>query len=199
MARYRESIRKLARNTGGTLDGYPKSENLRRAYPSGQHGQARKKLSEYALQLKEKQKVRRTYGVLEKPFRTVYKKAVRRKGVTGTILLQTLESRLDNILYRSGLAQSRPQSRQLISHCHILVNGRKVNIPSYQMKVGDFITVRERSKALFRSLQENRSPVIPSWLEVDSEALAVRFAATPMREEIDPTINEHLIIEFYSR
>lgn len=199
MARYRESIRKLARNTGGTLDGYPKSENLRRAYPSGQHGQARKKLSEYALQLKEKQKVRRTYGVLEKPFRTVYKKAVRRKGVTGTILLQTLESRLDNILYRSGLAQSRPQARQLISHCHILVNGRKVNIPSYQMKVGDFITVRDRSKALFRSLQEGRSPVVPSWLEVDSDALAVRFAATPMREEIDPTINEHLIIEFYSR
>ncbi|MBK8189375.1 MAG: 30S ribosomal protein S4 [Vampirovibrionales bacterium] len=199
MARYRESIRKLARNTGGTLDGYPKSENLRRAYPSGQHGQARKKLSEYAVQLKEKQKVRRIYGILEKPFRTAYKKAVRKKGVTGTLLLQSLESRLDNILYRSGLAQSRPQSRQLISHCHILVNGRKVNVPSYQMKIGDIITVRERSKALFRSLQEGRSPVTPSWLEVDAAALAVRFAAVPMREEIDPTLNEHLIIEFYSR
>lgn len=102
-------------------------------------------------------------------------------------------------MYRSGLAQSRPQSRQLISHCHILVNGRKVNVPSYQMKIGDIITVRERSKALFRSLQEGRSPVTPSWLEVDAAALAVRFAAVPMREEIDPTLNEHLIIEFYSR
>ncbi len=199
MARYTKSVTKLARNSGGTLDGFPKTENLKREYGSGQHGQARKKLSEYAIQLREKQKVKRTYGIQEKQFRRYYKDAVRRTGVTGTTLLQRLESRLDNIVYRTGLAYSRPQSRQLVTHGHILVNGQRVNVPSYILKPGDEITIRERSKKLLTELQEGRSPVVPEWLSVDSKALTARFAAIPERQDLDQSINEQLIIEFYSR
>ena len=200
MARFRGSIRKLSRNSGGTLDGYPKTENLRRGYPSGQHGQGRQKLSEYATQLKEKQKVRRTYGVLEKPFRRYYQSAIRKKGVTGTILLQTLESRLDNVLYRSGLVISRSHARQLIVHGHILINSRKVDIPSYQLKLNDEIAVRARSQKVFKTFQESGSrPPVPAWLDVDTDKLKVRFAAVPERQDIDATLNEQLIIEFYSR
>lgn len=199
MARYRGSVTKQARNSGGTLDGYPKTDNLRRPYPSGQHGQARKKLSEYAIQLREKQKVRRTYGLLEKQFRKVYAYATSRKGVTGTILLQRLEMRLDNIFYRSGLAISRPQARQIIVHGHVLVNGQKVNVPSYLMKPGDIITIRERSKEMVKNLQEGRSPHVPNWIETDAKNLMAKFVSVPEREEMDQTINEQLIIEYYSR
>lgn len=199
MARYRKSIRKLARNSGGTLDGYPKTQGMRRTYPSGQHGQARKKKSEFALQLLEKQKVKRTYGVQEKQFSRYYKYAVARPGVTGTVLLQRLETRLDNIVYRGGLAYSRPQARQMVSHGHLLVNGQKVDIPSYIVKPGDVVTVRERSKE-FVSTQFASSTIEPSsWLTVDSTAPSVKLMAVPEREELDQSINEQLIIEFYSR
>lgn len=199
MARYRGSVKKLARNSGGTLDGYPKTENLNRSYPSGQHGQARKKHSEYALQLKEKQKVRRTYGVQEKQFRKYYEWAVKKEGVTGTLLLQRLESRLDNIIYRSGLAGSRPQARQLISHGHILVNGQRVTVASYLVKASDEITIAEKSKTFLTNLQEGRSPNVPQWIDADSKALKAKVASLPEREDIDQEFNEQLIIEFYSR
>lgn len=199
MARYRQSIRKLARNSGGTLDGYPKTQGMKRSYPSGQHGQARKKKSEFAIQLLEKQKVKRTYGVLEKQFSRYYKYAVARPGVTGTVLLQRLESRLDNIVYRGGFGYSRPQARQLISHGHVLVNGQKVDIPSYIMKPGDVITVRERSKEFVNQQIASFNAPIPSWLEVDNNVPSIKFMAVPEREEMDQSINEQLIIEFYSR
>jgi small subunit ribosomal protein S4 len=199
LARYRQSIRKLARNSGGTLDGYPKTQGMKRSYPSGQHGQARKKKSEFAIQLLEKQKVKRTYGVLEKQFSRYYKYAVARPGVTGTVLLQRLESRLDNIVYRGGFGYSRPQARQLISHGHVLVNGQKVDIPSYIMKPGDVITVRERSKEFVNQQIASFNAPIPSWLEVDNNVPSIKFMAVPEREEMDQSINEQLIIEFYSR
>lgn len=199
MARYRQSIRKLARNSGGTLDGYPKTQGMKRSYPSGQHGQARKKKSEFAIQLLEKQKVKRTYGVLEKQFSRYYKYAVARPGVTGTVLLQRLESRLDNIVYRGGFGYSRPQARQLISHGHVLVNGQKVDIPSYIMKPGDVVTVRERSKEFVNQQIASFNAPIPSWLEVDNNVPSIKFMAVPEREEMDQSINEQLIIEFYSR
>lgn len=202
MARYRDSIFKQSRRAGTVLDISPKAGKMKNNNPPGQHGAARKKLSEYAIQLAEKQKVRRTYGLVEKQFRRTYEKAVRKQGVTGTILLQLLESRLDNILFRSGLATTRPQARQLVSHGHVEVNGRKVDIASYQMKPGDILTVREKSKALVKTLQEanpHHTPMVPHWLEVDENNLVAKFKSTPEREDMDQTINEALIIEYYSR
>ena len=202
MARYRNSIFKQSRRAGAVLDISPKAGKMKNPNPPGQHGAARKKLSEYALQLAEKQKVRRTYGLLEKQFRRTYERAVRKEGVTGTILLQLLESRLDNILYRSGLATTRPQGRQLIAHGHVQVNGHKVDIASYQMKPGDLLTIREKSKAFIKQLQEanpHHTPMVPHWLEVDENNQVVKFKSTPEREDLDQTINEALIIEYYSR
>ncbi|WP_303674935.1 30S ribosomal protein S4 [Vampirovibrio chlorellavorus] len=202
MARYRDSIFKQSRRAGTILDISPKAAKMKNSNPPGQHGAARKKLSEYALQLAEKQKVRRIYGLVEKQFRRTYEKAVRRQGVTGTILLQFLESRVDNILYRSGLATTRPQARQLISHGHIEINGHKVDIASYKMKPGDLLAIREKSKALAKNLQAanpHHSPMVPHWLEVDETNMVVKFKSTPEREDLDQTINEALIIEYYSR
>lgn len=202
MARYRDSIFKQSRRAGAVLDISPKAARMKNSNPPGQHGAARKKLSEYALQLAEKQKVRRTYGLLEKQFHRTYERAVRKKGVTGTILLQLLECRLDNILYRSGLATTRPQARQYIVHGHVQVNGQKVDIASYQMKPGDILTVREKSRAILKQLQEanpHHSPMVPHWLEVDDTNMVAKFKAIPEREDLDQTINEALIIEYYSR
>ncbi len=202
MARYRDSIFKQSRRAGTILDISPKAAKMKNSNPPGQHGAARKKLSEYALQLAEKQKVRRIYGLVEKQFRRTYEKAVRRQGVTGTILLQFLESRVDNILYRSGLATTRPQARQLISHGHIEINGHKVDIASYKMKPGDLLAIREKSKTLAKNLQAanpHHSPMVPHWLEVDETNMVVKFKSTPEREDLDQTINEALIIEYYSR
>lgn len=202
MARYRDSIFKQSRRAGTILDISPKAAKMKNNNPPGQHGAARKKLSEYALQLAEKQKVRRIYGLVEKQFRRTYEKAVRRQGVTGTILLQFLESRVDNILYRSGLATTRPQARQLISHGHVEINGHKVDIASYKMKPGDLLAIREKSKALVKNLQAanpHHSPMVPHWLEVDETNMVVKFKSTPEREDLDQTINEALIIEYYSR
>lgn len=202
MARYRESIFKQSRRAGAILDISPKAGKMKNTSAPGQHGATRKKLSEYATQLAEKQKVRRTYGILEKQFHTAYKRAVRRQGVTGTILLQMLESRLDNIVYRSGLATTRPQARQLVVHGHVQVNGKKLDIPSCQLKPGDIIMVFEKSKALVKTLLESNphhQPLVPHWLEMDDANLVVKFKSLPEREDLDQTINEALIIEYYSR
>jgi small subunit ribosomal protein S4 len=202
LARYRESVFKQSRRAGAILDISPKVAKMKRTTAPGQHGAARKKLSEYGIQLAEKQKVRRTYGLLEKQFRRVYERAVRKQGVTGTILLQLLESRLDNVLYRSGLATTRPQARQLIAHGHVQVNGHKVDIASYQLKPGDMVMVREKSKSIFKHVQDanpHHSPMVPHWLEVDENNMVVKFKSVPEREDIDKSINEALIIEYYSR
>ena len=202
MARYRESVFKQSRRAGTVLDISPKAARMKNNNPPGQHGAARKKQSEFAIQLAEKQKVRRTYGLLEKQFRRTYDRAVRKQGVTGTILLQLLECRLDNILFRSGLATTRPQARQLVAHGHVQVNGQKVDIASYQMKAGDILTVREKSRAFVKQLQEtnpHHTPLVPHWLEVDENNMVVKFKSVPEREDMDQTINEALIIEYYSR
>ena len=202
MARYRESVFKQSRRAGTVLDISPKAGRMKNSNPPGQHGAARKKQSEFAIQLAEKQKVRRTYGLLEKQFRRTYDRAVRKQGVTGTILLQLLECRLDNILYRSGLATTRPQARQLVAHGHVQVNGHKVDIASYQMKPGDILTVREKSRAFLKQLQESNphhTAMVPHWLEVDATNMVVKFSSIPAREDMDQTINEALIIEYYSR
>lgn len=206
MSRYRESVCKLCRNEGkklylkGTRCDSPKCAIERRSYPSGQHGQARKKVSEYGTQLRAKQRERRRYGVQEKQFVRYYAKAVRLKGPTGTVLFQLLESRFDNVMYRSGLIPSRQQARQMILHNHFLVNGKKVNIPSYEIKVNDIVTVAEKSQKLVKTLQEGRVvPQTPRWLEVDAGALAVKKLAKVEREDLDADLQDQMIIEYYSR
>ena len=164
-------------------------------------GTRRKKVSEYGMQLKEKQKVKFVYGVLEKQFHKYYLKAANQKGMTGENLLKLLELRLDNVLYRLGLAKTRRMARQMAVHGHILVNGQKVDIPSYSVKVGDVITLRERSKeqANFKALREGTGVVTPKWLTFDAQNLTGTVAAMPAREDIDFPVSEHLIVELYSR
>ncbi|OEF97912.1 30S ribosomal protein S4 [Desulfuribacillus alkaliarsenatis] len=174
----------------------------RRTYAPGQHGQGRKKVSEYGLQLREKQKARRIYGVLEGQFRKYYKEATRRKGVTGEILLQLLETRLDNIIYRLGFAGSRREARQLVRHGHFLVNGKKVDIPSYQVVPGSTIEVAEKSKGSekFKEIKEAAATKgSKEWIEVDSDNLSGRVVRVPSREEIDIPVAEQMIVELYSR
>jgi small subunit ribosomal protein S4 len=207
LARYTDSVCKLCRNEGlklflkGSRCYTTKCAIERRRYPSGQHGQDRKKQSEYAVQLREKQKVRRFYGVLEKKFSAYYEEANRQKAVpTGLRLLQLLEVRLDNIVHRAGFAPSRAQARQLILHGHIAVNGKKVTIPSYQLKVGQEVTPREGSKKLFKQLmEENPATGAPRWMSADLEGLKASIVQLPAREDLDPTIKEALIVEYYSR
>jgi small subunit ribosomal protein S4 len=173
----------------------------RRRGPSGQHGQDRKKQSEYATQLREKQKVRRFYGVLEKQFSHYFEEANRQKAVpTGLRLLQLLETRLDNIVHRSGLAPSRAQARQLILHGHFTVNDRKVTVPSFQVKSNMVISVAEKSKKLIKQLmEENPTTGAPRWMQVDAENMKASLLQLPGREDLDPTIREALIVEYYSR
>ena len=175
----------------------------RRPYPPGQHGQRRGgKLSDYKLQLREKQKVKRIYGVLEKQFRRYYYRAEKQKGVTGTNLLILLECRLDNVVYRMGFASSRKQARQLISHNHFLVADKKVNIPSYQVKVGDVVQVREGSQkvpAFSEALETVVRRGIPEWMEVEKENFRGTLKALPNREELTMPIQEQLIVELYSK
>ncbi|HOB86577.1 MAG TPA: 30S ribosomal protein S4 [Bacillota bacterium] len=208
MARYTGAVCRLCRRERMKL--YLKGDRcytdkcsvVRHPYPPGQHGQGRQKFSEYGLQLREKQKARRIYGVLEKQFRRYFKEADRRKGVTGEILLQLLESRLDNVVFRMGLARSRPEARQLVRHGHFQVNGRKVDIPSYLTRPGDQVAVREKSRKLpvFKQIAEAREQQgIVDWLEVDFEKLSGRVLRIPQREEIDVPIQEQLIVELYSR
>jgi small subunit ribosomal protein S4 len=175
----------------------------KRNFPPGQHGQRRnQRLSDYGVQLREKQKVRRIYGVLEKQFRSYYAEADRQKGITGENLLQLLECRLDNVTYRMGLGGSRTEARQIVRHNSILVNGKRVNIPSYQVKPGDIVSVAEASKAQLRikgALDAAVQRGFPEWLEVDVKALKGTFKAKPQRDELPPTINESLVVELYSK
>ena len=172
----------------------------RRPSLPGQHGSARKRDTEYGLQLREKQKVKRAYGILEKQFRRYYEEAVRMKGITGENMLSLIERRLDNVVYRMGIGSSRAESRQIVNHGHITVNGKRVNVPSFIVKVGDVIEVKENKRELemFKQLKGMKI-VMPKWLEFNSETLKGKILALPTREDIDLGIKEHLIIELYSR
>nr|MDJ0862188.1 30S ribosomal protein S4 [Gammaproteobacteria bacterium] len=168
----------------------------------GQHGQRRSRLSDYALQLRQKQKLRRMYGVLEKQFRLYYKEADRRKGSTGENLLKILEGRLDNVVYRMGFASSRDEARQLVRHNGITVNGRKLNIPSYQVRPEDVIAVAENTRKHLRvqsSVEMAQQRGIPDWLDVDAKGMKGIFKAVPERSELPPEINENLVVELYSK
>lgn len=200
MARYNGPTNKLFRNYGVKDLSNRKLTSSMRQTPSGQHGAARKKLSEYAVHLNEKQKIRFTYLVSEKQFAKYYNEAARRKGVTGTILLQILEARLDNILFRAGMGITRKQTRQIVNHGHVLVNGKKVDIPSYIVKPGDVITVKSKSEAFMKNVLELIDlACAPAWMTIDKEALKITFDRIPEREELDPEIKEHLVVEYYSK
>lgn len=186
---------------GSKCDG-PKCPIESRPFPPGQHGRARTKETEYLLQLREKQKARRIYGVLEKQFRSYYEEANRRPGKTGDVLLQILESRLDNVVYRAGFAKSRDMARQLVKHGHFTVNGEKVDIPSYRVKAHDIIEVRPKSKELTPFLVaqgEAGSRTVPAWLEAIPSQLKILVHALPERQAIDTQIQEQLIVELYSK
>lgn len=209
MARYTGPVCRLCRREGEKL--YLKGDRCytekcaidRRAYAPGQHGQGnRKKLSEYGLQLREKQKARRIYGILERQFGNYFDKAERQKGITGENLLRLLERRLDNVVFRLGFASSRVEARQLVKHNHFTINGQKVNIPSMLVKVGDVIQVKEKSMEAvkFQEIKESiahKTP--PAWLELDKNNLAGKVLALPNRDQIDVPIEDHLIVELYSR
>ncbi|TYQ15123.1 UNVERIFIED_CONTAM: SSU ribosomal protein S4P [Acetivibrio alkalicellulosi] len=208
MARYTDASCRLCRREGEKL--YLKGERCttnkcsisRRAYAPGQHGQNKKKMSEYGIQLREKQKARRYYGVLESQFRKYFDMAVNKKGITGENLLQILELRLDNVVYRMGLGMSRPESRQLVRHGHFTVNGKKVNIPSYLVKVGDVIAVNEKSRSSIK-IKDNSEVAAgkpsPQWIDYDADNLTCKVAALPSREDIDLPLKESLIVELYSK
>ena len=200
MARYTGPKTKIARKFGEPIFGTDKDFE-KRNFPPGQHGLARKrkKTSEYGTQLREKQKVKYTYGLLERQFRNLYEKASRMKGQKGENLIFLLESRLDNIVYRLGIAPTRAAARQLVSHCHITLNGNVCNIPSAQVKPGDVIAVRERSKSLEVIQNSVASASKYSWLEFDAKALTGKYLNVPVREEIPENINEQLIVELYSK
>ena len=200
MARYTGPTTKIARKFGEPIFGTDKDFE-KRNYPPGQHGLARKrkKVSEYGTQLREKQKVKYTYGLLERQFRNTYEKASRMKGQKGENLLTLLESRLDNLVYRLGIAPTRAAARQLVSHCHITLNGAVCNIPSAQVKPGDVVAVRERSKSLEVIQNSVASAPKYSWLEFDSKTLTGKYLNVPVREEIPENINEQLIVELYSK
>lgn len=201
MARYTGPKSKIARKFGEPIFG-PDKAQAKRNYPPGQHGNARKrKTSEYGVQLREKQKAKYTYGVLEKQFRNLFKKAQTSKGITGEILLQLLECRLDNVVYRLGIAPTRAAARQLVSHRHITVDGAVVNIPSYSLKQGQIISVREKDKSMvviseaLNGFNHSKYP----WLEWDNANLSGKFLHTPERADIPENIKEQLIVELYSK
>ncbi len=200
MARYIGPSTKIARKFGEPIFGTDKDFE-KRNFPPGQHGLAskRKKKSEYGTQLKEKQKVKYTYGLLERQFRNLYEKASRMKGQKGENLIFLLESRLDNIVYRLGIAPTRAAARQLVTHCHIKLNGDVCNIPSAIVKPGDVISVRERSRSLEVITRSAASAARYSWLEFDPKTLTGKYLNVPVREEIPETINEQLIVELYSK
>ena len=208
MARYTGPVSKLSRREGVNL--FLKGDRCftdkeafeRKPYPPGQHGQGRQKFSEFATQLREKQKIKRYYGVLEKQFRRTFKEADRRKGVTGENLIQLLESRLDNMVYRAGFGRSRPESRIWISHRHFEVNGKMVNIPSYRVKPGDVITVKEKSQKLTYindALQSAERRGVPEWIELDASNFKATIKMLPVRNQITMPMNEQLVVELYSK
>ena len=209
MARYTGSVCRLCRREGCKL--FLKGEKCygpnctvgKRPTPPGEHGQARqRKMSEYGLQLREKQKAKRAYGVLENQFHRYFEEAERQKGITGENLLVLLERRLDNVVYRVGFGASRPMARQLVLHGHILVNGKKVDVPSYTVEENDVITVRAKSKEMlhFKAVREgNASRILPKWLTFNADELTATVVALPVREDIDFALQENMIVEFYSR
>jgi small subunit ribosomal protein S4 len=209
MARYTEAVCRLCRRENQKL--FLKGDRCysskcaidRRNYAPGQHGQARtRKPSEYGIQHREKQKAKRFYGVSEKQLRKYFKMAISRKGITGENLLSTLETRLDNVVYRMGLAMSRPEARQFVSHAHFTVNGRKVNIPSFLVKEGDVVALKDKSRSLdkFKNVAEaNASRPLPKWLERSDDGFSARIVSLPAREDIDLPVEEHLIVELYSK
>ena len=206
MARYIDANCRLCRREGQKL--FLKGERCystkcameKRNFPPGQHGQSRKKVSEYGTQLREKQKTKRFYGLQETQFRNLFDKAVKKKGITGENLLILLETRLDNVVFRLGFGSSRKEARQLVTHGHFLVNGKKVDIPSYTVSAGDAIKVKEKSTASpkFKEIKEMTISV-PSWMTVDTEKLEGKVIALPTREEIDTPVSEYLIVELYSK
>jgi small subunit ribosomal protein S4 len=201
MARYKGPKSKIARRFNEPIFGASKALS-KKAYPPGQHGRGRRrKQSEYAIQLMEKQKAKYTYGVLEKQFSNLFKKASAKSGITGELLLQLLEARLDNIVFRLGIAPTRRGARQLVSHKHILVNGEIVNVPSFHVKEGDIISVREKSKSIesiTNSLSANTATKY-SWLEFDKSEMSGKMVSIPQRDDIPENINEQLIVELYSK
>ncbi|MDR1725338.1 MAG: 30S ribosomal protein S4 [Bacteroidales bacterium] len=200
MARYIGPKSKIARKFKEPIFGADRAFE-KKNYPPGQHGISKRKgkQSEYGIQLMEKQKAKYTYGILEKQFRNIFDKASRKGGVTGEVLLQLIESRLDNVVYRIGIAKTRSQARQLVSHRHIVVNGNIVNIPSYMLKTGDVIGVRERSKSLEVITDSIGSRATYSWLDWNSEKMEGKFLNYPQRSEIPENIKEQLIVELYSK
>ena len=208
MARYSGPVCRLCRREGQKL--FLKGDRCykgkcsvdRRTYATGMHGQNRKKQSEYGLQLREKQKAKRIYGVLETQFHNYFEKASKQKGITGENLLRLLEIRLDNVVYRAGFGRSRTEARQVVRHNHIEVNGKKVNIPSYQVKVGDVITVKEQSKGIqrFKDIFETTSSrTAPQWMDVNFDQCQITVTALPARDQIDIPVEETLIVELYSK
>ncbi|MEG2934937.1 MAG: 30S ribosomal protein S4 [Clostridium sp.] len=206
MARYTGAVCRLCRREGmklflkGDRCYSDKCAFTRRAYAPGQHGQGRKKMSNYGLQLREKQKAKRIYGILEKQFRRYYEKAEKQRGITGENLLRFLEMRLDNIAYKLGYGNSRKEARQLVTHGHFLVNGKKVDIASFNVSVNDVIGVCEKSRGteLFKTFNENPK-TLPSWIEANAINYEGKIVSVPTRQEIDAPINETLIVELYSK
>jgi small subunit ribosomal protein S4 len=203
MGRYTGPKTKVSRRYGAQLFGPSKALD-RKSYPPGMHGPrgARRKQSDYAIALGEKQKLRYQYGLLERQFRRIFQNALRKRGVTGETLLQLLETRLDNVVYRLGLANTRAAARQLVSHGHVLVNGRRVNVASYSVKAGDEISIRDKPKSrqlVLRNLDLTQISPVPDWLTVDRDSLSGKVVRIPSREEIQPIVNEQLIVELYSR
>ncbi|CAN5116713.1 30S ribosomal protein S4 [soil metagenome] len=203
MARYTGPKTKVSRRYGVPLFGPSKSLE-RKNYPPGMHGPkgSRRKQSDYAVALGEKQKLRYQYGLLEKQFRRIFQTALRKRGVTGETLLQLLETRLDNVVFRIGLANTRSAARQLVSHGHVQVNGRGVNIASYNVKAGDTVSIKDKPKSrqlALRNLELTQIAPVPDWLVADRDALSGKVARIPVRDEMQPMVNEQLIVELYSR
>ena len=207
MARYTGPVCKLCRREGQKL--FLKGERCyfkcafeRRGYAPGEHGQSREKQKDYGIRLREKQKIRRIYGILERQFRKYFHTAERQKGITGENLLRMLESRFDNMVYRSGFASSRAEARQLVLHNHFVVNGQKVNIPSYMTKAGDVIQVKERSRSIERierAMESVQQRGIPEWLELDQDRMQVIVKTLPTRDQVPESIEEQLVVELYSK
>jgi small subunit ribosomal protein S4 len=208
LARYTESVCRLCRREGMKL--FLKGDRCfkdkcaieRRNYPPGQHGRRRSKLLGYGIQLREKQKVKRIYGLLERPFRLTFQRAERRKGITGANLLQELERRLDNVVYSLGFAASRAQARQLVRHGHVTVNGRKVTIPSFRVSKGNVVAIKEKSRSneqIKSSVETARARGVPGWLDLQPESFSGTVLELPSREEIKLPIQEQLIVELYSK
>ncbi len=201
MARYTGPRHRACRRARTPLCQSKRCPVDRRPYPPGQHGRGRVRESDYLVQLREKQKLRTMYGVLERQFRRYYEEAARRQGVTGDNLMMLLEQRLDNVVWRGGLAATRPQARQMVNHGHFLVNGKKVDIPSYQVKPGDVITVKDRSRDLIMIQHsiDTQGRTVPDWMVVDHDERKIQINSHPRRDQIDTDINETLIVELYSK